>query len=98
MEFLEIRIDFERLFHNFESVFERDVERPPHLLGNISERAFTRVDLLIEGIPTGRSASVSVEEDVAGILHENGTIKVWLMLVRGSEGGGGEDETYLRSR
>jgi len=51
-------------------------EPTPHLLRDITERTLAGLDLLVEDFATLRAATEEVEENVAGVLHENGAIEI----------------------
>jgi hypothetical protein len=77
MEGLEIRIDFECAFHDLETVFKGDVQRPPHFFRDLAEGAGTVFDLFVEDFAASGAAAVGVEEDVPGVLHEDCAVEVW---------------------
>lgn len=75
----ESGIDLERLFHDFEPVVKWDVQRPPHLFRDVAEGSLARTDLLVQQLAAFGAASMIVEEDMAGILHEDGAVEIWRM-------------------
>ena len=81
MEGAEIGVDFEGALHGFEAGVEGDVEAAPHFLGDFFEGAGAGFDFVVEDVAAGGAAAVGVEEDVAGVLEEDGAVEVcggWL--------------------
>lgn len=78
VELAETRVDLESLLHDDEAVVERDVQGAPHLLGNVAEGSLAGFDLLVEFVAGFGAAAVGVEEDVAGVLHEDCAVEVWV--------------------
>lgn len=66
MEVAEVRVDFQRRLHDFETIGEGHVEGSPHLLGDFAEGAGAIVDFLVELGAALVAAAEVVEEDVAG--------------------------------
>jgi hypothetical protein len=76
MEFPEIGINLQHILHNLESVIERYVQTSPHLLADFLEGAFASLDLVVEDLAAFSTAAMAIEEDVAGVLHEDCAIEV----------------------
>jgi hypothetical protein len=80
VEGLEVDIDLECFLHHFEAVVEGHIERAPHLFRHIAERALATVDLVVEFLSSLCTAAEGIEEDVAGILHEDRSIEVYTII------------------
>lgn len=89
MEAAEVGVDFERGVQGGEGGREGDGEAGPHVLGDGFEGAGGGVDFGVEGGAAGGAAAVGVEEDVPGVLEEDGAVEVCGGGVV-SGGGGGE--------
>lgn len=94
MEAAEVGVDFERGVQGGEGGREGDGEAGPHVLGDGFEGAGGGVDLGVEGGAAGGAAAVGVEEDVSGVLEEDGAVEVcWGGGdVSGAGGGRGKGE------
>lgn len=77
VELVEARVDLEGLFHDDEAIVKGDMQRSPHLLGDLTERPLAHLDLLIELLTSLSTAAVVVEEDVARVLHEDRAVEVY---------------------
>lgn len=91
METAEVGVDFERGVEGGEGGCEGDGEAAPHVLGDGFEGAVGGVDLGVEGGAAGGAAAVGVEEDVPGVLEEDGAVEVCggvLVREEGKEGMG----------
>ncbi len=52
------------------------VEAIPHLLGDLSEGPLAALELLTEHFLTDHNTTMTIEEHIAGIVHENCTIEI----------------------
>jgi hypothetical protein len=61
VEITEMHVKLEFFPHDLEAIFERDVERAPHLLRDVPERSLACLDLFIEYLPLIGSTAMLVE-------------------------------------
>lgn len=76
MEGAEVRVDFQGGMEGGEGGCEGHGEAGPHVLGDGFEGAGGGVDFGVEGGAAGGAAAVGVEEDVPGVLEEDGAVEV----------------------
>jgi len=76
VEGAEVRVDGEGFAHYAEAVVEGDVEGSPHFFRDVAEGTFAGFDLFVEEGAVGWTTSVGVEQNVAGIFHEDCAIEV----------------------
>lgn len=76
MELPESGVEGEARSHRGEGVFEWEGEGGPELFGDVAEGARAGADLGVEERAAGGAAAVSVKEEVAGVLVENGAVKI----------------------
>ena len=79
MELLKVDVNLEIPLHDLEAIVKGHIERTPHLLGHVAEGPLARLDLLVQKLALLAAAAVVVKQDVAGVLHEDGAIEVWLV-------------------
>ncbi|KAG9680186.1 2,3-diketo-5-methylthio-1-phosphopentane phosphatase, partial [Aureobasidium melanogenum] len=76
VEVLELGVDVQTFLHSLETVGEGNVQRSPHLLGNIAEGTLSGLDLLVEDLALLSTTAEGVEQDVTCVLHEDCAIEV----------------------